>query len=479
MTRPIAVPDAVPPARKLSLIDTGWLLMETPESPMHVGSLQLYELPADAGPDYLANLYEAMVQGDAFCAPFNRKLQKSLGGLEAAWVRDDGMDIEYHVRHSALPRPGRVRELLALVSRLHAHRLDRRRPMWECHLIEGLEGNRFAVYVKMHHSLVDGVAGSRLLQSRLSPLPLERPVAPWSAAWEQGREARRQEARVLPSVGEELKSLGRSVRQIVAMAKLPLAGNARAIYQAPRTQLNQHITGARRFAAQSWSLARIKAVGAKHGATVNDVFLAMCAGCLRDYLISLDALPAEPLVAQVPVALRSVDQADEGGNAITTMQVSLGTHLAEPLARLTAIRDSVQVAKTRLGNMTALDIFNLTALTNLPLTLGQVTGISGRTPRPLFNLVISNVPGPCQPLHLGNAKLLANYPVSLIWHGYAVNITVQSYCDNLDVGIIACRNTVPRVQRMLDHLETALAELEQAPATAEPVADTGIVPILR
>jgi diacylglycerol O-acyltransferase len=246
------------------------------------------------------------------------------------------------------------------------------------------------------------------------------------------------------------------------MAKLPSSGNARAVFQAPRTLFNQRITGARRFAAQSWSLARIRAVGTRYGATVNDVFLAMCAGCLRDYLQSQDALPEQPLVAQVPVALRSVDAASDGGNAITTMQVSLGTHLADPVARLTAIRDSVLVAKSRLSAMSPVDIFNLTMLTNLPLTIGQVTGISGRSPRPLFNLVISNVPGPRQPLYFGNARLLATYPVSLIWHGYAMNITVQSYGDNLDVGILACRNTVPRVQRMLDHLEAALAELEAA-----------------
>lgn len=458
------LPEHPPMPKKLSLLDSGWLFMETPESPMHVGSLQLYELPADAGPDYLANLYAAMLAETGFCSPFNRKLQWKLpGALDASWVQDDRLDIEYHVRHSALPKPGRVRELLALVSRLHAHRLDRRRPMWECHLIEGLEGNRFAVYVKMHHALVDGVAGSRLLQSRLSALPLSTPIAPWSSYWEQQAAPRPKKALpALPSPREQLKSLRRTLGQIAEMAKLPREGNARAIYQSPKTLFNQRITGARRFAAQSWSLARIKAAGAKHGATVNDIFLAMCAGCLRDYLLSQDALPAEPLVAQVPVALRAVDQADDGGNAITAVQVSLATHIADPVERLAAIKASMQAAKTRLGAMPASDIFNFTALTNLPLTLGQITGASGRVKRPLFNLVISNVPGPRAPLYLGDAKLLANYPVSLIWHGYAVNITVQSYCDNLDVGIIACRNTVPRVQRMLDHLETALAELEQA-----------------
>lgn len=447
-------------AKKLSLLDAGWLSMETLESPMHVGSLQLYALPDNAPEDYLANLYAEMLKGNQFCFPFNRKLKYRLpGALDAAWIVDEAMDIEYHVRHSALPKPGRVRELLALVSRLHAHRLDRRRPMWECHLIEGLEGNRFAIYVKMHHSLIDGVAGSRLLQSRLSDTPQVLAIAPWSVHWERPKTPKSIKQAVFSPI-KQVNSLARSTKQIIDMTKLPRDGYARAIYQAPDTLFNQPVTPARRFAAQSWSLSRIKAAGAKHGATLNDIFLAMCAGCVREYLLSQDALPQEPLVAQVPVALRSVDAADEGGNAITAVQVNLGTHLADPIERLRVIKESVQVAKKRLGALPSDDVFNITALTNLPLLLGQITRISGRLRRPLFNLVISNVPGPKVPLYLGDAQLLANYPVSLIWHGYALNITVQSYCDNLDVGIIACRNNVPRVQRMLDYMEAALVELE-------------------
>jgi diacylglycerol O-acyltransferase len=284
-------------------------------------------------------------------------------------------------------------------------------------------------------------------------------IAPWSVHWERPKTPKSIKQAVFSPI-KQINSLARSTKQIIDMTKLPRDGYARAIYQAPDTLFNQPVTPSRRFAAQSWSLTRIKTAGAKHGATLNDIFLAMCAGCVREYLLSQDALPTEPLVAQVPVALRSVDAADEGGNAITAVQVNLGTHLADPIERLRVIKESIQAAKKRLGALPSDDVFNITALTNLPLLLGQVTRISGRLRRPLFNLVISNVPGPKVPLYLGDAQLLANYPVSLIWHGYALNITVQSYCDNLDVGIIACRNNVPRVQRMLDYMEAALVELE-------------------
>ncbi len=456
--------------KNLSLLDSGWLMMETPETPMHVGGLQLYEIPDDAGPGYVESVYRFLVDVDEVAPPFNRTLRSRLpGAMGASWVEDPSLDLEYHVRHSALPYPGRVRELLALTSRLHAHRLDRARPLWECHVIEGLEGNRFAVYIKMHHALVDGVAGSRLLQARMSTSPTEHEAPPWSAYWvTHGQDASKRSAPERADRGSVLLAplrgslaFGKGARQLGSMLAMPKQGNAKTIYRAPSTQLNHRVTPARRFAADSWSLSRIRDVAKRHDATVNDVFLHMCAGSLRSYLLSQDVLPEEPLVAQVPVSLRTADQADAGGNAISAVQVSLGTHLADPIERLTAIRESMIAARSRLGEMAGGEILAFTTLTNLPLSIGQVTGISGRV-RPLFNLVISNVPGPKEARYLKGAELVATYPVSLVWHGYAVNITVQSYLDKLDVGIIACRDTVPHVQRMLDHLENALVELEAA-----------------
>lgn len=449
-------------ARKLSIMDSGWLMMETRETPMHVGGLALFAVPDGAPEDYMESIYRYLVEVDGICRPFNQKMQSHLPlRMDAAWIEDKNFDIDYHVRHSALPRPGRVRELLALVSRLHAQRLDPSRPLWESYLIEGLEGNRFALYTKMHHSMVDGVAGMHLMQSRLATRASDRFPAPWSGEWDAEKKPRKSSG--APAANTSMKgtvnNLRRGSGQLVDLLRQPKEGNVKTIYRAPKTQLNRRVAGARRFAAQSWSLPRIKAAGKKHGGTVNDIFLAMCGGALRRYLLSQDALPDQPLVAQVPMSLRSADQAGDGGNAITTVQVSLGTHIAEPLKRLAAIQDSMKGVKSRLGDMQKSEIDVYTLLTNVPLSLGQVTGLSGRV-NPMFNLVISNVPGPKESLYLNGAQMLASYPVSLVLHGYALNITVMSYKESLEFGVIGCRETLPQIQRFLDYFEASLAELE-------------------
>ena len=447
-------------AKKLSIMDSGWLMMETRETPMHVGGLALFALPEDAPSDYMESVYRYLVEVDGICRPFNQKIQSHLPlHMDAAWVEDRNFDIDYHVRHSALPRPGRVRELLALVSRLHAQRLDPSRPLWESYLIEGLEGNRFALYTKMHHSMVDGVAGMYLMQSRMATSADERLPAPWSGEWDANKPAKAKATRAKAGAMDGLGNVRKATGQLVDLLRQPKDSNVKTIYRAPKTLLNRRVTGARRFAAQSWSLSRIKEAGRRHGGTVNDIFLAMCGGALRRYLLTQDALPDAPLVAQVPVALRSADQAAEGGNAITMVQVSLGTHLADPQERLAAIQDSMMSVKKRLGLMQKAEIDVYTVLTNAPLSLGQITGLSGRV-SPMFNLVISNVPGPKQSLYLNGAEMLASYPVSLVLHGYALNITVVSYKDSLEFGVIGCRDTLPHIQRFLDYFEASLAELE-------------------
>jgi diacylglycerol O-acyltransferase len=238
----------------------------------------------------------------------------------------------------------------------------------------------------------------------------------------------------------------------------------KSIYKAPPTQLNKRIRQARRFAAQSWPLDRIRTVAKEYEATINDVVLAMCGGALRNYLSTYSTLPKNSLVANIPVSIRSSDAADDGGNAISALQVTLGTNIKSAKGRLDAVKESTNAAKARLSAMTKLEIEAHTILSNLPLLAGQVSGLDGRVPV-LFNVVVSNVPGPQEALYLNGAELMAIYPVSLIWHGYAMNITVQSYNGNMDFGIIACRESAPKVQRMLDFLEDTLAEIEaESPA---------------
>jgi diacylglycerol O-acyltransferase / wax synthase len=452
--------------KKLALLDSGWLTMETPETPMHVGGLMLYKVPEGAPETFMQDMLNWLMDVKEVARPFNKKLKTNLPmNLDAGWVTDRDIDMDYHIRHAALPRPGRIRELLALVSRLHAQRMDRQHPLWECYLIEGIEGDRFGLYIKIHHSLVDGVAAMRILQSRLGMSAGDKFPPPWSAEWEEIEREKSGKVKSVklprPGLVESMKALSNVAVNLAKLAATPKDSNIKSIYKAPPTVLNKRVQPARRFAAQSWSLSRLKKVAKKYDATLNDVVLAMCGGALREYLLGYATLPEHSLVANVPVSIRSADQADEGGNAISAVQVTLGTRIRSAPSRLRAIQESMNSAKQRLADMSRFEIDAHTIMTNLPLLAGQVSGLDGRVPV-MFNVVVSNVPGPRETRYLNGAELLANYPASLIWHGYAMNITVQSYRDSLDFGVIACRESAPKVQRILDLLENALVELEEA-----------------
>lgn len=464
--------------KKLSFMDSSWFQLESPETPMHVGGLQIYTYPEDASEDFLKDEIKKMMEVQNVRFPFNVKLKMGMGGLSNHWVEDPKLDLDYHISHLALPKPGKVRDLLVLVSQLHAQLMDRTRPMWETYVIEGLEGNRFVLYTKIHHSLIDGVAGMKLMQASLTQDGDDRDLPPpWAerAGGPTPKKPRKQTAKVANQMGTEgalvsaivaqlseqfgtMQGLGGVGKDIISKIRNPDFAGSVAPYQAPKSIFNQRIGRARRFAAQSYSLSRIKEIGKKNGATLNDVVMAMCGGALRSYLIEHEALPDEPLIANVPVSVRPAD-GDATGNAITTILGNLGTHESDPQTRLAIIKKSMNDEKKKLSKMSKSEILIYTILVNLPFTVGQVANIAGRV-KPMYNVVISNVPGPREPLFYNGAELQANYPVSLLFNGQGINITLTSYQDRIDVGIIACRDTVPRVQRLLDYFEAALAELE-------------------
>jgi diacylglycerol O-acyltransferase len=442
--------------------DAMFLLAESRERPMHVGGLQLFRPPEGSDPDFLPKLYRDAIQVDEVAPLFRRRPRRTLRDLgQWSWADDDEFDIEYHVRHSALPRPGRIRELLELTGRLHGSLLDRNRPMWQGHLIEGLDDGRFAVYMKVHHSLVDGVSALRLLRHALSSDPniVDTP-APWATPLPKSKRAADGASpspvqTVTRAIGE-IAGVGPAVFRTVQQA---LQDNQAMLpFQAPRTILNVNITSARRFAAQSWDIERLQAVGKASGATLNDVLLAMCSGALRAYLLDLGALPDQPLVAMVPVSLRKDDSV--GGNAVGSILCSLGTDLADPWARLNAVQASMRQGKAALAGMSPLQVMAFSAIEMAPLALAPLI----RAPkfmRPAFNLVISNVPGPKEKLYWNGALLEGIYPLSIPFDGQALNITVTSYVDHLEFGLTGCRRSAPHLQRLLSHLETALADLER------------------
>ncbi|HEY0641443.1 MAG TPA: wax ester/triacylglycerol synthase family O-acyltransferase [Pseudonocardiaceae bacterium] len=446
----------------MPVTDSMFLFAESREHPMHVGGLQIFRLPDGAGPDYLSEVHRRLVAEDDVRGLFRRRPRGPVASLgQWAWANDDQLDLEYHVRLSALPRPGRVRELLELTSRLHGSLLDRHRPLWEFHLIEGLDNGRFATYSKIHHALVDGVSALRLLERSLSTTPDEDLRVPWSGT-DRATGPRRQAGTVdaLKAAVRAMGDLAGLGPQFVRIANQALREQASATlpFQAPRSILNVPITGARRFAAQSWPMERVQAVGRATGTTLNDVVLALCSGALRQYLLDLGALPDRSLVAAVPVSLRRDESAS--GNAVGMTLCTLGTDLADPEDRLRAVHDSMTRGKAVYAGMTPLQVLAVSALAIAPLALTPIPGVVQVSPPP-FNLIISNVPGPRQPLYWNGARLEGMYPVSIPYEGQALNITVTSYAGSLEFGLTGCRRSVPSLQRMLTHLDTALDELEK------------------
>lgn len=448
----------------MPVTDSVFLLGESREHPLHVGGLQLFELPEGAGPDHVSAMHRDLLTEVDVRPLFRRRPRGPVSSLgQWAWADDDQLDLEYHVRLSALPTPGRVRELLELVSRLHGSLLDRHRPLWEFHLIEGLQGNRFAVYTKVHHALLDGVSALRLLRRALSEEPGERDMRPlWSHRLHAAGTAPRERApgglHAAARVVRELAGLGPAVVRYLDQALREQA--ATLPFEAPRSMFNVRITGARRFAAQGWPMERVRAVGEAAGATVNDVMLAMCAGALREYMGEQGCLPDKPLVAAVPISLRG-ESADDGGNAVGIILSTLATDLDDAGARLAAITESMRRGKRFYRGMSQLQVTALSAIPFAPLAGALLPGAMRLTPPP-FNLLISNVPGPPNPLHWNGARMLGLYPVSVPYEGQALNITVTSYAGSLEFGLTGCRRSVPHLQRLLVHLETALADLEKA-----------------
>ncbi|MCV7396544.1 WS/DGAT/MGAT family O-acyltransferase [Mycobacterium paraseoulense] len=441
--------------------DAIFLLGESREHPMHVGGLQLFELPSGADRDFVRNLYDRLIAQRDFQPTFRKHPATFVGGIaNLGWSYDNDVDIDYHVRRSAVPSPGRIRELLELTSRWHSSLLDRHRPLWETHVIEGLKDGRFAIYTKVHHALIDGVSAQKLMQRALSTDPDDTEIrAPWSLPKSKRKSSPVSPLRAALHAAGALAALAPST---VSLARAALLEQQLTLpFGAPRTMLNVKIGGARRCAAQSWSLDRLKSVKKAAGVTVNDVVLAMCSGALRYYLLEQNALPEAPLIAMVPVSLRTEDEADAGGNLVGAILCNLGTDSDDPAQRLRTISDSMRSNKTVFSQLPRFQALALSAVNTSALALAAVPGWVSSTSPP-FNIIISNVPGPTQPIYYGGARLDGNYPLSIALDGQALNITLANNAGNLDFGLVGCRRSVPHLQRLLAHLESSLKDLERS-----------------
>ena len=483
--------------QQLTGLDTSFLVMEAGGQLGHVGSLCLYD-PKGLRGRSLAEAFGAALEARLhLLPPYRRRLVEVPLGLDRPWwVEDPDFDLDYHLRHIAVPPPGDDQQLAALVARIHGRALDRARPLWEAYVIEGCANGLVALYTKIHHCTIDGVSGAEMLQVLLDRSPagdsvpepeyeIQAETVP--GAFEMlGRGAlglARQPDRIARTAIRTVRDLGRqpgalgAVARSLGLDRLPLAGgflrrpgpqlDADPIPQtaAPRTPWNRSITPHRRFAFFSLALARVKRVKSAYGTTLNDVVMALSASALRRYLLDKGALPSTPLVAMVPVSVRSAEQKREFTNRVTSVLSELATDEPDAVARLRRIAGAMQAAKRMQQAVPANLLQDWTQVTT-PALAAQAARIVARTRvmdrlNPPFNVVISNVPGPREPLYCAGAELKTYYPVSAVAEGQGLNITVQSYRDHLDFGLIACRELVPDLWELAGLFPEALEELEK------------------
>lgn len=449
-------------ARRLSILDSNFLQLETARQPMHVAGLMIFELPADAKPDFVSNVVDRFRSCTVYHNPWNYRLKRT-GRLQFMPLLKEvhSIDMEYHVRHLALPRPGGERQLGQMIARLHSQPLDLRRPMWEVHLIEGLENNRFALYLKIHHCLADGVSATKILMRALSTLPDDVSQLPfWAATDDSAKDiprAQRKADKKLSLPGPaSLLSISRAVARTWFMKGDDENVTLRT---APRSIINDRIYTQRRFATHAEPLERIKAIAKGADASLNDIVLALSGTVLREYLEAHNALPEQGLTASVPVSLHDPNDKSIKNN-IGFIFATTGTHIADDRRRVDAVKASAQNAKERLQALPKGTQGTFSTIMLLPYIGGLVTGLAGRI-KPAFNVVVSNVPGPKEPRYLFGARLTNLYPVSIPMHGGALNITCFSHAGVLNFGLTACRDSLPHMQQMAVSLGRAVDRFEE------------------
>jgi WS/DGAT/MGAT family acyltransferase len=464
--------------KHLSGVDASFLHLETPEMPMHVGSLNIFDLPEGYDGDFYEDV-KAHIASRMHLAPvFERKLAQMPFELSnPVWVDDDDVDLDYHIRRVGLSKPGSFHQLEQLVGRLHSSLIDRSRPLWEFHIIEGLHTGQPAIYAKVHHAAVDGQAGVALAKAIYDITPEPRQVK--LPRRQRGNQyqlgvAELATAAMQNTVQQYIKlftTIPNAMRAVASVA-LPKFGEASPTRfglpnnwtLGPKTLLNVSITNQRAFAARSVSLDEVKQVAKRAEVTLNDVVMAASSGALRRYLKDYGVLPDRPLIAAVPVSLREAGNTDLN-NQVSMMMVGLATDIADPIERLKTINASSTAAKELTGSFKAAiptDFPSFGApwiMSGLALLFGR-SKISDSIP-PVANVAISNVPGANMPLYMAGAKLATYFPVSIPSHGVALNITVQSYNGSLDYGLTACRRAMPDVDDLADHLVAAHAELRK------------------
>jgi diacylglycerol O-acyltransferase / wax synthase len=468
----------------LSGLDAMFLHLESPEMPMHVGSLNVLDLPPGYQGDFFEDAKRRIGERMHLADLFTRKLAlMPLDLSNPVWVRDDDIDLDYHVRHITLPKPGSNRQLQQYVARLHSSLLDRSRPLWEFFIIDGLKSGQTALYTKAHHAGMDGQAGIAVAQAIFDLEPSGRVVRPPRARVhrqqyhlgiaELAGAALRNTAQQVLKLFQTTPAMLRALRDTVLPApaengKRNWGWPANIKVFGPRTLLNVSVTNQRSFAGRTIPLAEAKFIGKTLGGSLNDVVMCTTAGALRRYLQAHHNLPTKPLLAAVPISLRTPGDAS-ANNQVSMLSMTLGTDIADPVQRLRVIHQASQGNKAMLGRVknaipTDFPLFGAPWLVSGIAALVLRSRVLNVAP-PVANLVISNVPGSPVPVYFAGAKLVSYYPVSIVVHSMALNVTVQSYADRLDYGLIACRRAVPDINDLGDYVlaehQTLLARAQE------------------
>jgi WS/DGAT/MGAT family acyltransferase len=479
--------------KQLTGIDASFLYMESDSTFGHVSGLLIFDRPSPDFDPYGAvyERYEAMV---GHVEPMRRRLAEVPFALDHPWwIEDPAFDLSFHIRELNLARPGYVDQLAEQVARIHGRPMDRTRPLWEAYVIDGLESGRWALLTKYHHATIDGASGQIMLEMMTSPSPdgddIPAPVGWTPEAVPSPAElvlraldhllrnpARsvRTQLRIVRDVSDSLglTSVGAVASQLASAVKrvaAPDTGERRVALPttpAPPTPWNRAITPHRRFAIRTSSLSNIKRIKEATNGTVNDVVMAICAGGLRAYLLRHDALPERPLRAMVPVSIRTGDEEDPWTNRVSALVAELPTDEPDPVVRVARCREAMQAAKRQFELVPAAALVDITqfsspVLATAAMRLSSRLGWTERVASIPFNLTISNVPGPRQPLFMAGAQLQHQFPVSIVTDGQGLNITVVSYLDRLDFGVIADRELIPDLWDLADDLIDEITVLKE------------------
>ena len=474
--------------QRLTGLDATFLYSETPSQHMHVSMVGVFDTSTMAG-GYSFDRVRELIQSRLPLIPmFRRRLVEVPFRLHhPVWVEDPDFDLDFHVRRMAVPAPGTMRELTELAGDFLSRPLDRSSPLWEMWIVEGLEDGRIGVLAKVHHSMIDGVTGAELMVHLFDLEP--------SAAVEQAEQADDdRQPEHIPNDVELVAYAARSlVRQPVRLART-IPATVRSVvnivsrrrgggsgmatpFSGPRTPWNGAITPHRVVAVGTLSLDDVKAVKKHFGTTVNDVVLALCSGALRRYLLSHGVAVDTPLVSVVPISVRAEAAAtggeatdrlttDAGANQVSAMFVSLATELEDPAERLRAIARLTRGAKDEHNALGAAVLMNWAEFAApgvfaRAMRLYSTMNLADRH-RPIHNVIISNVPGPPFPLYLAGSRLEVLAPLGPIMEGAGLNITVMSYIDRIDVGLIACRELIPDIWQLADDFGASMEELKKA-----------------